>query len=89
MLSLHGPPGVGKTETVLQLAKSLYYESPETEATGCLKGNCPTYKVRSKGIALCVLVDDASTIAFLCISTAAEGMQLIKILMLTAKWSSM
>jgi hypothetical protein len=48
VISVHGPPGVGKTYTHLWLARILYSKAPSA-ALQCPGMHCKGYKVRGKG----------------------------------------
>ena len=47
ILSVHGPPGVGKTFTHMLLARALYNKDPES-ASRCPGDDCQGYKVRQR-----------------------------------------
>ena len=49
VLSVHGPPGVGKSLAHLLLARALYNPDPAAAGLQCPGPDCPGYRVRSAG----------------------------------------
>ena len=58
VLSLHGAPGVGKTETIHRLAEAYYSNEPHLKMK-CPGPDCPGYKVSGNQAQLWTLLDVA------------------------------
>lgn len=59
VLSVHGPPGIGKSLSHRLLAQALYATS---DNIGCPGSLCPGYRVSSRSLLLCLFV------SFCCVS---------------------